>query len=98
MSEHVLRPMRLSWLRVPKLWGSCDQGNDNDNILVSLQLVVTLIPEELGEKEHLRSVCFTLLEYPKLYFKQVKEDQVKQMDIENSFITKWKDTQVSSKS
>lgn len=37
-----------------------------------------------------------LLEYPKLYFKQVKEDQVKQMDIENSFITKWKDTQVSS--
>ncbi|KAL1789608.1 arf-GAP with Rho-GAP domain, ANK repeat and PH domain-containing protein 2 isoform X1 [Sigmodon hispidus] len=26
---------------------------------------------------------------------EVKEDQVKQMDIENSFITKWKDTQVS---
>ncbi|KAJ1214669.1 hypothetical protein NDU88_002287 [Pleurodeles waltl] len=26
---------------------------------------------------------------------QVKEDQVKQMNIENSFITKWKDTQVS---
>uniref|UniRef100_A0ACB8E712 Arf-GAP with Rho-GAP domain, ANK repeat and PH domain-containing protein 2 n=1 Tax=Sphaerodactylus townsendi TaxID=933632 RepID=A0ACB8E712_9SAUR len=25
----------------------------------------------------------------------VHEDQVKQMDIENSFITKWKDTQVS---
>jgi hypothetical protein len=40
----------------------------------------------------------TLLECPKLYFKQVKEDQVKQMDIENSFITKWKDTQVSSNS
>lgn len=39
-----------------------------------------------------------LLECPKLYFKQVKEDQVKQMDIENSFITKWKDTQVSSNS
>jgi len=41
---------------------------------------------------------FILLECPKLYFKQVKEDQVKQMDIENSFITKWKDTQVSSNS
>ncbi|XP_072476540.1 arf-GAP with Rho-GAP domain, ANK repeat and PH domain-containing protein 2 isoform X2 [Notamacropus eugenii] len=26
---------------------------------------------------------------------EVKEDQVRQMDIENSFITKWKDTQVS---
>ncbi|KAF6371387.1 ArfGAP with RhoGAP domain, ankyrin repeat and PH domain 2 [Rhinolophus ferrumequinum] len=26
---------------------------------------------------------------------EVQEDQVKQMDIENSFITKWKDTQVS---
>ncbi|XP_037685477.1 arf-GAP with Rho-GAP domain, ANK repeat and PH domain-containing protein 2 isoform X2 [Choloepus didactylus] len=26
---------------------------------------------------------------------EVKEDQVKQMDIENSFITKWRDTQVS---
>nr|XP_023405557.1 LOW QUALITY PROTEIN: arf-GAP with Rho-GAP domain, ANK repeat and PH domain-containing protein 2 [Loxodonta africana] len=26
---------------------------------------------------------------------EVKEEQVKQMDIENSFITKWKDTQVS---
>jgi len=31
-------------------------------------------------------------------FKQVNEDQVKQMDIENSFITRWKDTQVSCKS
>lgn len=28
-------------------------------------------------------------------FKQINEDQVKQMDIENSFITRWKDTQVS---
>ncbi|XP_007496642.1 arf-GAP with Rho-GAP domain, ANK repeat and PH domain-containing protein 2 isoform X1 [Monodelphis domestica] len=26
---------------------------------------------------------------------EIKEDQVRQMDIENSFITKWKDTQVS---
>ncbi|XP_028939285.1 arf-GAP with Rho-GAP domain, ANK repeat and PH domain-containing protein 2 [Ornithorhynchus anatinus] len=26
---------------------------------------------------------------------EIREDQVKQMDIENSFITKWKDTQVS---
>ncbi|KAL2305279.1 hypothetical protein Nmel_007260, partial [Mimus melanotis] len=25
----------------------------------------------------------------------INEDQVKQMDIENSFITRWKDTQVS---
>lgn len=41
---------------------------------------------------------YILLECPKLYFKQVQEDQVKQMDIENSFITKWKDTQVSSNS
>lgn len=32
-----------------------------------------------------------------IQFKQINEDQVKQMDIENSFITRWKDTQVSDK-
>lgn len=81
-----------------KLWSSCDQDDDNDGHPWSFcSLFFIYIPEELGEKEHPRSVYSTLLEYPKLYFKQVKEDQVKQMDIENSFITKWKDTQVSRK-
>lgn len=32
-----------------------------------------------------------------IHFKQINEDQIKQMDIENSFITRWKDTQVSGK-
>lgn len=32
-----------------------------------------------------------------ILFKQINEDQVNQMDIENSFITRWKDTQVTGK-
>lgn len=66
-------------------------------ILIYCYLVVFKVPEKIMW-DWVPSLHVFLLECPKLYFKQVKEDQVKQMDIENSFITKWKDTQVSSNS
>ena len=75
------------------VWAPADEGG-HSHLFWTCQSLNSW--RKLCEDEYHHS-CI-LLECPKLYFKQVKEDQVKQMNIENSFITKWKDTQVSSNS
>ncbi|XP_029445527.1 arf-GAP with Rho-GAP domain, ANK repeat and PH domain-containing protein 2 isoform X2 [Rhinatrema bivittatum] len=71
----------------------CSEINQMNTLNLAKAFSSCLFQTKGQTGEEVRVIEDLIDNYVQLF--QINEDQVKQMDIENSFITKWKDTQIS---